>query len=165
MSLIKLVYQDTIIINGMEYKGSRNIKTGEINIPYTEELDIGINDIIKVILGKRENQYKVIDCKFIKKGTLNIGTKHPNLLTLIVKDISENNDIAPSFIYNIASINGEQIQIGNNNIQNIDMTSKEIIDKNLNIDDKKDKSSLIKEISNNSTVASIIGAGVSALFK
>lgn len=165
MSLIKLVYQDTIIINGIEYKGSRNIKTGEINIPYTEELDIGINDIIKVILGKRENQYKVIDCKFIKKGTLNIGTKHPNLLTLIVKDISENNDIAPSFIYNIASINGEQIQIGNNNIQNIDMTSKEIIDKNLNIDDKKDKSSLIKEISNNSTVASIIGAGVSALFK
>lgn len=87
------------------------------------------------------------------------------MLTLIVKDISENNDIAPSFIYNIASINGEQIQIGNNNIQNIDMTSKEIIDKNLNIDDKKDKSSLIKEISNNSTVASIIGAGVSALFK
>lgn len=39
----------------MEYKGSRNIKTGEINIPYTEELDIGINDIIKVILEKRKS--------------------------------------------------------------------------------------------------------------
>jgi len=161
---MKLAYQDIIVINDIEYKGSRNINTNQIRIPYTEEPDVGIDDIIKVKLGKRENAYKVSDCKFMKNGTLKMGTVHPHMLTLIIKDlaIKERNDVSSS-IFNISSINAEQLQIGNNNSQNINITLKELVEKLSKTEDEEAKN-LFKKILENSSVAGIIGAGATTLF-
>ncbi|OCL82889.1 hypothetical protein [Arcobacter porcinus] len=165
MSFDKLVYQDIAIIDDIEYKCSRNIKTNEIKIPYTDELDIGIDDIIKIKLGKRENTYKIVDCKFVKGGTLNVGTEHPHMLTLIVKDNSKQEDnLITSNTYNINSISGEQFQIGNNNTQTINITLQELVEKISKTNDNEAKS-LLKKIFENSTISSILGAGASVLFE
>jgi sRNA-binding carbon storage regulator CsrA len=164
MNLDELVYQDIIVISGIEHKGNRDIKANKITIPYTDEPDVGIDDIIKIKLGQRENDYKVLDCKFMKNGTLKIGTQHPHMLTLVVKDnaTQEKNNI-PSSIFNIGAINGEQFQIGNNNIQTINITLKELVERISKTNDNEAKN-LLKKILENSTIAGIIGAGASVLF-
>lgn len=163
MGLMELAYQDIILISGIEYIGNRDIKTNKIDIPYTEEPDVGINDIIKVKLGKRENEYTVIDCKFMKNGTRKLGTKHPHMLTLFIKDTSTQNKEPSSAVINIGSIHGEQLQIGNNNTQTINITVNELVEKVAKTNDEEAKN-LLRKLLENSTVASIIGAGASAIF-
>lgn len=64
---------------------------------------------------------------------------------------------------NFSGLNNAQIQIGNHNHQLMQISVKELVEKIANSEDKEAKSLLLK-ILENSTVASIIGAGTSALF-
>lgn len=63
---------------------------------------------------------------------------------------------------NIGSINANNLQVGNQNEQNINITISELVEKVAQTDDIEAKSKL-KEILENSTVGSIIGAGVATL--
>ena len=77
----KLAYPETVIIDGVSYKAQRNTSKGKINIPYTEEPDEGIGDVIVQKSGKREIHLKVTDVQFLEGGTLGVGTSHSNMLT------------------------------------------------------------------------------------
>ncbi len=163
MDFEAMAYPEVITINGTEYKACRN--KNSVLVPYTDEPDIGIGDIITQRAGLRQITLKVLDASFLPGGTLNVGTHHNNILTLEVENMTANEHKIDkqSSVVNIGSINGTQVQIGNNNSQITNITVQELIEKIASSDDKEAKS-MLKKLLENSTVASLIGAGASALF-
>lgn len=160
----KLAYPNTVIINGEEYKASRNTSKGSVKVPYNEAPDIGIGDTIIEKSGNREIHLRVLDLKFLPGGTLHAGTNHPNLLTLDVHNITAepHQPQKASSSVTIGSIQGNQVQVGDHNVQIEDINIKQLVEHVANSNDPEAKSKL-KELLNNSTVASLIGAGVSSL--
>ncbi len=164
MNFDELAYPETITIAGIEYKGQRDMSKGQVLIPYTEEPDVGIGDIITQKSGKREIFLKVIDCSFLKGGSLNVGTKHPHMLTLKVQNTTAQPHLPQhkSSTFNIGSVSGSNVQVGNNNSLGVNINIQELAERIAESGDEDAKSKL-KEFLDNSTVASVIGAGVSGL--
>lgn len=164
MDLNKLAYPEVLTIAGVEHKGKRNMSKGQVLIPYTEEPDVGIGDVITQKSGKREIHLKVIDASFLEGGTLGVGTKHPHMLTLKVENTTAQPHVTNhgSSTFNIGSISGENVQVGNSNTLTTNVTIKELAQKIAESGDADAKSKL-KEFLQNSTVGSLIGAGASAL--
>ena len=165
MDFDKLAYPEIIYIDGSEHKGFRDMSKGEVRIPYSDEPDVGIGDIIAQKSGKREINLKVVDASFLEGGTLNVGTKHPNLLTLKVENTTAQAHISnkKSSTINIGSISGEQIQVGNHNSQITNISFQQLVEHIAKSGDDEAKATL-KTLLQNSSVASLIGAGASALF-
>jgi hypothetical protein len=164
MNFESLAYPETIIIAGSEYKGQRNMSKGSLLIPYTDEPDIGIGDVISQKSGQREISLKVIDVSFLEGGSLNVGTKHANLLTLKVENTTAQPHITSgqTSTFNIGSISGEQVQVGNHNAQTVNISIQQLVDAVTKSNDPAAKS-ILKSLFENSTVASIVGAGASTL--
>jgi len=164
MDFDKLAYPEVVIIDGAEYKGRRNMSKGQLLIPYSEEPDVGIGDVIAQKSGKREIHLKVLDASFLEGGSLNVGTTFPHMLTLKV----ENTTAIPhatkssSSTFNIGSITGDQIQVGNENSQVTNINIQQLVEHVAKSNDEKAKSTL-KTLLQNSTVGSLIGAGAGAL--
>lgn len=164
MDIDKLAYPEIVTITGIEYKGQRNMSKGQLLIPYTEEPNVGIGDIITQKSGKREIQLKILDVSFLEEGTLKVGTKHPHMLTLKVENTTAKPHIANNNpIFNIGSVNGEQIQVGNNNSQITNINMQQLVEHIANSNDNEAKNTL-KLLLENSTVASLMGASATALF-
>lgn len=164
MNFDKLAYPETITIDGVEYKGQRDMTKGQVLIPYTEEPDVGIGDVIVQKSGKREVLLKVTDCSFMEGGSLKVGTKHPHMLTLKVQNTTAQPHLpqSNSSTFNIGSLSGGNVQVGNNNSLGVNINIQELAERIATSGDEDAKSKL-KEFLNNSTVASVIGAGVSGL--
>ena len=164
MDFNKSAYPEKIIISGCEFSGQRNMSKGSLMVPYTEAPDVGIGDVISQKSGSREISLKVIDLQFQDGGTLNVGTNHPNLLTLKVENITAQphtaNKNQPTI--NIGSIAGEHIQVGNNNSQVVNINVQQLVESVVKSNDPEAKS-LLKSLFENSTVASIVGAGATVL--
>lgn len=160
----EMAYPDKFLISGTEFKGSRNAKSNQVDIPFTNEPHIDIGDILYQKIGSREISLKVIDISMSENGTLQVGTHHPHLLTLYVENITSAAHATKksSSTFNIGSVSGQQVQIGENNHQNVNINITELVEKIAASADPKAKSTL-KELLNNDTVASIVGAGVTAL--
>jgi hypothetical protein len=137
---------------------------GELLIPYTEEPDVGIGDIITQKSGKREIHLKVLDASFLKGGSLNVGTKHPHMLTLKVENTTAQAHMTNSqnSTINIGSVSGEQIQVGNHNSQVTNINFQQLVEHVARSQDEEAKSTL-KSLLQNSTVVSLLGAGAAAL--
>jgi len=164
MDFDKLAYPETITIADVEYKGQRNMSKGQILIPYTEEPDVGIGDVITQKSGKREISFKVLDASFLEDGSLNVGTSHPHMLTLRVENTTAQPHVSSnqSSTINIGSVSGDQIQVGNNNSLVANISIQQLVEHVANNGDEEAKSTL-KKLLQNSTVGSLIGAGASAL--
>lgn len=160
----KLAYPDIVIINGLEFRGRRNISSGKLLIPYSELPDVGIGDIVIQKSGKREINLKVLDISFLEDASNNIGTRHPHLLTLNIENSTSLSHIdkPSSNTYNIGSISSNQVQVGNNNLQISNVTIQNLVESIAKSDDEEAKS-ILKKLLQNSTVASLIGAGAGAL--
>lgn len=78
-------------------------------------------------------------------------------LTNISSDIVKNMNT-----FNISGINSDKVQIGENNHMPITINITELVEKVANSGDPQAKS-MLKQLLENSTVASIVGAGASAL--
>ncbi|GAD69528.1 hypothetical protein VPR01S_35_00130 [Vibrio proteolyticus NBRC 13287] len=63
---------------------------------------------------------------------------------------------------NIGSINSKQVQVGNHNSQVTNINVQELVEKVAQSDDEEAKS-ILKSLLENSTVASVVGAGLSGL--
>jgi len=164
MDFDKMAYPDRVILDGTEYKARRDTSKSKLDIPYTEEPDIGIGDVIVQIAGKREIHLKVIDVSFQEGGSLGVGTKHPHILSLNVRNVSsEEHAPKPSgSTINIGSISGEMVQIGDQNVQIAEVSVKQLVEHIANSDDVEAKSRL-KDLLANATVAALLGAGASKL--
>ena len=164
MNFDALAYPEKIIIAGSEFSGQRNMTKGTLLVPYTDEPDVGIGDIIIQKSGKREIELKVIDAQFQAGGTLGVGTRHKNLLTLKVENLTAqpHTTNTQSSTFNIGSITGEQVQVGNNNSQAVNISVQNLVEAVAESADQEAKSAL-RKLLENSTVASIVGAGAAAL--
>lgn len=164
MDFDKLAYPETITISGVEFKGQRDMSKGQVLVPYTEEPDVGIGDVITQKSGKREIFLKVIDLSFLEGGSLNVGTNHPHMLTLKVQNTTAQPHLPQNntSTFNIGSVSGRNVQVGNNNALSVNVTIQELAEHIAQSNDEEAKSKL-KEFLSNSTVASVIGAGVSGL--
>ncbi|RLO39187.1 hypothetical protein [Serratia marcescens] len=160
-----MAYPDTFLISGSEFKGSRKTGGNQVDIPFTDEPHINLGDILVQKVGSRELSLKVIDLSISKNGSLNVGTSHPHILTLSVANLSadEQKPKKSMSTYNIGSVHGTQVQIGENNSQVTNISLQELVEKISSSDDSEAKSLLMKLLENN-TVAGIVGAGASALF-
>ncbi|HBD5328544.1 TPA: hypothetical protein RZA35_000662, partial [Escherichia coli] len=89
---------------------------------------------------------------------------HPNMLTLYIENITGNEHMTPtkSNTFNIGSISGDQVQIGEHNHMLVNISITELVEKVAKSGDVQAKS-VLKQLLENSTVASIVGAGASAL--
>ncbi len=164
MDFNKLAYPDTFTIAGIEHKGKRDMSKGELRIPYTDEPNVGIGDVISQKSGKQEIFLKVIDLSFLEDGSLNVGTRHPNMLTMKVQNTTSQPHLpqSNSSTFNIGSVSGSNVQVGNSNALTVNISIQELAEQVAKSGDSDAKSKL-KEFLNNSTVANIIGAGASAL--
>jgi hypothetical protein len=160
-----MAYPEIITIAGVEYKAQRNLSKGKVLIPYTDEPDVGIGDVIIQKSGSREIALKVLDVLFLKDDFPNVGTKHPHMLTLKVENTTASaahKTPSQSSTFNIGSISGEQVQVGNNNSQTVNITIQQLVEEIAKSSDPEAKS-LLKKLLENITVGSLIGAGASAL--
>ncbi|NWO06554.1 MAG: hypothetical protein HLX50_12970 [Alteromonadaceae bacterium] len=164
MEFDKLAYPEKLTIAGVEYKGQRSMSKDEVLVPYTDEPDVGIGDVITQKSGKREIHLKVIDALFLEDGSLGIGTTHPHMLTLKVENTTAQPHVTKhgDSTFNIGSISGENVQVGNSNTLTTNVTIQELAEEIAKCDDPEAKSKL-KEFLQNSTVGSLIGVGASAL--
>jgi len=164
MDFDKLTYPETIYVDGTEHKGQRDMSKGEVLIPYSNEPDVGIGDIISQKSGKREINLKVIDASFLEGGSLGIATKHPHMLTLKVENTTAQAHVSKnqSSTINIGSISGEQVQVGNHNSQITNISIQQLVEHVAKNGDAEAKSTL-RNLLQNSSVASLVGAGASAL--
>ena len=164
MDINKLACPDIFIINSEELKGKRNTDDNSLKIPYTQTPDIGIGDIISQKAGMREISLKIIDVSFLEGGTLNVGTRHPHMLTLKTENTTaqEHSTKNDNSTINIGSVAGDQVQIGNNNNQITNLHFQQLIEQVSKSNDSEAKS-LLKSLLKNSTVASVVGASVTAL--
>jgi hypothetical protein len=157
-------YPDKVKIKDVEYEAQRDSSKGEILVPYTEEPDVGIGDKIVQLAGKREINLKVLDVSFRTNGSLGVGTRHPNMLTIKVENLTakEHASQKSSSIINIGSLSGENVQVGNDNSLILSITIQQLTENIAKSDDEEAKS-ILKSFFENNTVASVIGAGVSTL--
>ncbi|ENY9450402.1 TPA: hypothetical protein O8U57_001481 [Enterobacter asburiae] len=164
MNLSAMIYPDTFIIEGEIFKGKRNSQKKQVLIPYTNEPEVIIGQHIIQSVGKNEIKLKVLDMKMVQGGTLKRGTKHPHMLTLSIENMTENEHKSPtkSSTFHIGSINGEQVQVGESNHMLVNISITELVEKVAKSGDPQAKS-VLKQLLENSTVASIVGAGTSAL--
>ena len=160
----KMAYPDAMVISDTEYRGRRNLKEGTVLIPYTTEPNVGIGDVIVQKSGDREILLKVIDISFQQDGSLKVGTKHPHMLTLLVENSTSQAHVShsKSSTFNIGTVSGSNVQVGDSNVLSVNISIHELVEKISKSGDESAKSKL-KEFLNNGTVASILGAGVSAL--
>lgn len=102
---------------------------------------------------------------FLPGGTLNVGTNHPHMLTLKVENLTANEQKpkqSSQNTFNIGSVSGSQVQIGERNHLIVNISITELVEKVSQSQDPQAKS-LLKDLLNNSTVASLVGAGASTL--
>lgn len=164
MDFDAMAYPEIIMIAGVEYKARRDMSKGQVNIPYTEEPDVGIGDVIIQKSGSREIELKVLDVSFLKGASLRVGTKHPHMLALKVENTTSNVHKTRSEIstFNIGSISSQQVQVGNHNYQTVNITIQQLVEEIAKSSDPEAKT-LLRKLLENSTVGSLIGAGASAL--
>lgn len=159
-------YPDMILIEEQEHQAWRNINEGIVFIPYTSEPDIGIGDTIKQRLGQREIFLKIIDLTFERNITHKEGTEHLNLAIVKVENMTskKHKTQKPNNTINIGSISGEQIQVGNDNSQVVNVSIQQLVEELAKSSDSEAKS-LLTKLLENSTVGSLIGAGASTLIE
>ncbi|MBB1329493.1 hypothetical protein H5087_09050 [Pseudoalteromonas sp. SR43-7] len=165
----QLAYQEKFLINEIEQNGQR--KDNIIMIPYTDEPDIGIDDVIKQLSGQRKIEFKVLDCQFGKNQSLSIGTKHPHILKLQVEHINaeKNNTKQASTSFNITNLNGTNIQLGDGNTQNFINIIKELEDKidkaQATPQEKEEAKGLLWQLMDNKLVNTVVGTLASNAIK
>ncbi|MNG16900.1 hypothetical protein D3C84_1008470 [compost metagenome] len=86
------------------------------------------------------------------------------MLTLKVENLTAqpHTTNTQSSTFNIGSITGEQVQVGSNNSQTVNVSVQSLVESVAKSGDQEAKSAL-RKLLENSTVASIVGAGAAAL--
>jgi hypothetical protein len=155
-------FPENIKFNTEIFSCSRDVKSGVIFIPFTTSPDIRLGDMVYFQVGSQELELKIVDIAI--QSSEGIGTHHPKLLELHTENLTaaaHKTKDTPQMI-NIGTLNGQQIQVGNNNTQHINITIEQLTKEISKSNDPKAKS-LLKGLLENATVSSVIGAGASAL--
>ncbi|NAZ55668.1 hypothetical protein GL177_20435 [Vibrio toranzoniae] len=152
---------DLIKANGQRVEGIQASVQKKLTIIERDDILIEPGDLLERKASNGSvSVYKVIDPGFTESHGIGFPAhyqiKHQNLSVEEVKELPQN------VTYNFGSISAEQMQVGNNNTQNVTINVQELVKKVVESDDEEAKSKL-KSLLENSTVASVVGAGISGL--
>ena len=164
MDFDEMAYADAFEINSVLHKGSRDRRTNEVLIPYTDEPVVRLGDVIVQQAGANRIELKILDVDFRIGGSLKVGTHHPHILALSVENLSiaaHRTKPAPSAIH-IGSVTGHQVQVGSHNSQVVTISLVEVVKQVAATSDPQAKG-LLRQFLENNTVASILGAGATGL--
>jgi hypothetical protein len=160
MNLSDMAYQDKVMFRSGELRCMRGKQGGTLLVPYTDEPDVEIGDSVTLITGNKRLVLAVTDLLLQKGGTLGVGTKHPNLLTLHFQNAAQPAMTATTI--HIGSVTGQQVQVGDGNSMAVTMHVHELVEKVAKSGDPEARNRLVAFLENK-TVATIIGAGTAAL--
>jgi|APLak6261659701_1056019.scaffolds.fasta_scaffold28832_2 hypothetical protein len=122
-------------------------------------LDININDVIvRPLPNGKEELYTVTRADFREDFGPILGGFDITLMKQ--QQIKESKNQQPSF--NIGTLNAQNVQVGNENSQTINITVQQLVEQIAKSNDAEAKN-LLKQFLENSTVANIIGAVASTL--
>ncbi|MFK8402412.1 hypothetical protein M2D07_028155 [Pseudomonas sp. BGr12] len=155
-------YPGIILIKGSSHNCSRDISKKTIYIPFTQTIDVKIGDIVEVKSGESRIQLRVLDlCTYDSQY---ISTDHANILELHVDNLTATKYLPPGAtqMINIGNLTGQQVQVGNNNSQVVNITLEQLTREIAKSDDAEAKG-VLRKMLENPTVSSVIGAGVSGL--
>ena len=157
-----LAYPDIFEIKDMEYKGKLVVQDGKVIIPCSECPDM--TDITKIVQVSKQNrkELKVLDFSYGEGLALGTVSGKPDMLTIYVEKTLKSSDTVNQSNFNIGTVSGTGIQIGNSNNQDIDINLQQLVQEIAESDDAEAKTRL-KELLENSTVANIIGIGITSL--
>ncbi|MBI6672751.1 hypothetical protein YA0637_14485 [Pseudomonas syringae] len=155
-------YPDKISLGNQVFACARKPKEGILYVPYSTDLNVKLGDIATISIGAQTLELKVVD--FASYPSQKIGTTHDHILELHTENISSSAHKAKeaTSMISIGTLNGQQVQVGNGNTQNVNITIEQLAKEIAKTDDPKAKS-LLKGLLENATVSSVIGAGVSGL--
>lgn len=163
MNFDEMAYPDDFEIGGVVYKGQRDRRKSEVLIPYTEAPTVKVGDTIVQKNGPNAFNLLVTDADYLQESTLEIGTKHPHMLTLTVQNLASEAvkpKQAPTF--HIGTLSAQQVQIGDGNVQTITISLAEVV-KQVASSKDPDAKGLLRQLLENSTVAAVVGAGATTL--
>src|SRR5690625_919555 len=144
------------------YHGSRNLKNNKVMIPYSKELNVTIGDVFIQQQGANSIELKIID---ISSGpSLDVGTSHPKVLTLKVTNLSSAPHLSldKTTNYNIGNLTAHNVQVGDENTLNANVTLQDFVEKISKTNDEEAKQTLRKLLSNR-TIITLLGASASTL--
>lgn len=157
-----LAFPHTFELEGSKYKGKRIVKEGKIIIPCLECPEISMKSMIIQIQKPNNIEFETIDFEFNEGSTLGTVSDKPNILTIYIENKLEKSKTVPQSNFNIGTINSTAVQVGNLNNQNIDLNIQQLVQQVVESEDEEAKG-ILKELLENSTVASLIGVGVANL--
>lgn len=155
-------YTEAVTINSATHLCSRKVKEGIVYIPYTEPIDFKIGQSIFITAGPQTLELKIIDAaRYPSQG---IGTRHSKILELHTKNLTSapHEEKRHTNMISIGTLNGQQIQVGDNNTQTVNITLEQLAQALSKSTDPEAKG-ILKKLLENPTVSSVIGAGVSGL--
>lgn len=158
----EMAYPDTVIIGSEIFQANR--KRNELFIPYTDLPQIKIGDTIRQPIGSSDVSLKIIDLSIRPGSTMQIGTKHPNLIIAKIENITaaSHKEQKNNGSINIGALNAQQVQLGNNNTLSVTITIENLA-KEIGRSTDDEAKGLLRKLLENNTVASLVGAGASAL--
>ena len=163
MDFDEMAYPDDFEIAGVVHKGQRDRRKGEVLVPYSDPPPVKVGDTIVQKNGPNLFKLLVTDADYLKNSTLEIGTRHPHMLTLTVQNLASEAakpKAAPTF--QIGTLSAQQVQIGDGNTQAITISLAEVV-KQVAASPDPEAKGLLKRLLENSTVAAVVGAGATAL--
>ncbi len=163
MEFDEMAYPDDFEIAGQTLKGSRNRKTGNVTVPYTDSPVVRVGDTITQKNGPNLFKLRVLDVDYQQHSSLEIGTRHPHILALTVQNMATEAVVPKtSSAVTIGSLSAHQVQIGDHNTQTVHISLVQVVREVAESGDAEAKG-LLRRLLENSTVATVVGAGASAL--
>ncbi|QFY77350.1 hypothetical protein DUD43_06490 [Alcaligenes faecalis] len=160
MSFDSQTYGETYFIAGQEFKGTAQ-NGGKISIPYTVLPPVEVGDTVHKKAGNGRVGWVVQDISCYEDGTMNIGTEHDHLLILTVEsEVSRNKMNSPT--YNINTLNGHTVQLGQENSIVMNITVEDLVRKVAESSDEESKSRLGSFLESSAAKA-ILGVGIPVL--
>lgn len=155
-------YPDKVTIKDKVYSCARKAQEGLLYIPYTEPVDIQLGASAFLAVGSQVLELKILDiATYASQG---IGTNHSHILELCTDNITAASYKAKEAtqMINIGTLSGQQVQVGNNNTQTVNITLEQLA-KEISKSDDPEAKGILRALLENPTVSSVIGAGVSGL--
>lgn len=155
-------YQDKVTIKDKVYSCARKAKEGILYIPHTEPVNIQLGVSAFLTVGNQVLELKILDVA--THPSQGIGTHHPHILELHTENITA----APykvkeaTQMISIGTLSAQQVQVGNNNAQTVNITLEQLTREVSKSDDPAAKG-ILRALLENPTISSVIGGGVSGL--
>lgn len=151
-------YPDILVIAGTNYKAQHSTVTGAVLLPYKDEPDVKVGDVITKKTDDKEVSLKVLEASFRRIGTFSSATKNPHMLTMKVEVSAEAPHKAPE-VAEVAPRFDES-----EHPTTVALTLQQLIEK-ISVGNDGEAKDIVRKLLQNRTVTGLLGAGADMLYR